>query len=654
MYMSRLHKAWSCALAAALLVGCSSKPADGTKDRTATNGATNGGAQTTAADPLAELDARLFAHVRVQTYGLTDKQILQYFPDSSVGTGKPPQFAHIVTSLAGALPPEELRTTGNIEMLFFAPDEGGDVEWALHLPVKTTDAFVKALGAKEDATEVGLLNVARGGSTLHVGTKQVDFPSRTTTDEGASVTVASSRDAALYAPSIIATHATEQLDQTQFLFWPRRALLTPRYAAMADELRSLLSVNGHALAPARAGLVNLQSLLYSELGSPSKWPETLTASATFKIRNNKEGKPYPKDFRVFIDVPVDDSPRLFKLWSSLETKPEASAPGLPMGESRAVLKFGRSEVEQAIDAILPEPYRLMLAATGEDDMRVLQKGVDKLLEHNRGGTSLTTYTQRYPLSGEVLFAFDAMDAEKLPEAANTAQSVLVERFLKPMHLGALTDVDTSAFTDKKLGLKGSSATFEVPTREGKSFTLGSCWALGGPFFYAYIGLDPCDTLAAKVAEGGAGENAPVVLESPLAGALSTLFVGPNQRVDALSKVTSNVRVTIYPQLKDKAHVFHVDVSTNKDAVADLASLIPELTEVWSYASSYDVSAMASRAAIEQAIYQEPGIMVLGPPGLLGALPPTYYFGLPFSVPPAPPAQLREAILGDGGSDGNTP
>ncbi len=633
-------------------MGCPSKPTDDTDKGAATNGATNGGGRAPEADPLAELDARLFAHVRVQTYELTDKHILQYFPDSSVGSGRPPQFSNIITALAGALPPEELRTTGNVEMLFFAPDGGGDVEWALHLPVKTTDAFIKALGAKEDATEVGLLNVARGGSTLHVGTQQVDFPSRTTTDEGDFVTVASSRGGALYAPSIIATHATEQLDQTQILFWPRRAMLTPRYAAMADELRSLLSVNGHALAPARAAVVNLQSLLYSELGAPSKWPETITASMTFKIRNNDKGEPFPKDFRVFIDVPVDYSPRLFKLWSSIDSRTETSAPALPLGEGRAVLEFGRSEVEHAADAILPEPYRLMLAATGEDDMRVLQKGIGKLLEHNRGGTSITTYAQRYPLSGEVLFAFDVMDAEKLPDAANTAQSVLVERFLKPMHLGALTDVKTSSFADKKLGLKGSSATFEVPSREGKPFTLGSCWVLGGPFFYAYIGLDPCDTLAAKVAEGGAGEDAPIVLEAPLGGALSALFVGPNQRVDALSKVTSNVRVAIYPQLKDKAHIFYLDVSTDKSVIADFASLIPELAEVWSYSSSYDVSAMASRAAIEQAIYQEPGVMVLGPPGLLGALPPTYYFGLPFSVPPAPPAQLREAILGDDGQDGN--
>ena len=456
--MSRLYKATCCAFVGVFFFGCSKKPADESTEANSTNQSSS---TPTQADPLGELDERLFAHLRVQTYTLTDQQLRDYMPEPTLGEGKTPQVARVLSSLAGDLPAATLRPNGNVEVLFFTPVEGGEIGWAVHLPVTSPEAFAEGVGAKEDPTEVGILSTQRGATTLYVSTKKVDFPSRATTDDGAYVTLSASRDGALYAPSLIARHATEQLDQAQLKFWPRRAMITPRYAAMADELRALLSVNGHALAPARAGVVNLQSLLYSELGAPSSWPETISATATFKIRNDAEGKPVPKDFRIYIDVPVDDSPRLLKLWGALEQTPKAQAPSLPMGQSRVVLKLGRADVEQAGDALLPERYRMLLAATGEDDMKVLQRSIFNLLDHDRGATAIATYASRYPLSGEVLFAFDAMDTEKLPETANVAQKVLVTRFLKPLHLGSLTDVDEAPFRDAKLGLTGTSATFSV-------------------------------------------------------------------------------------------------------------------------------------------------------------------------------------------------
>jgi hypothetical protein len=651
MFMSRLDTAWPCVLAATLLLGCSQKAPEGGK-AAQTNGATTTATGDTT-DPLAALDARLFAHARVQTYGLTDKHVREYVPAPDVGTGEVPQFGRVLSTLAGDLPASALRDTGNVELLFFAPGDG-DVDWAAVVPVTSTEDFIKAMGAQEDRTEVGLLNARRGGQTLHLNTKQVVYASRATTDAGAHVTLASSRDVALYAPALVARHATEQIAQISARLWPRRAGLAPRYAVMADELRALLSVNGHALPPARAGVVNLQSLLYSELGAPSSWPESMTLTAVFKIRNKPDGTPYPKDFQTQIDIPADGSARLLKLWSSIETKPKSTPPALPVGQGRALLILGRSDIEQAIEALLPERQRMLLAASGEDDMKVLQGSLLDLFEHNRGGTSIATFPQTYPLSGELIFAFDVMDAEKLPDAANQAQEVLVERLLKPLHLGALTDVDTSPFTDTKAGLRGASATFVVPGPEGKDVTLGSCWALGGPSFYAYVGVDPCTKLRARVTQGGDGENAPVAFEVPVSNLMNTLYVGPNQRVDALADAQELVPIDVYPRVDKDNHFFHVDLSIAPRTLSQLAGVVPDLAASWSYASSYDVSAMASRAAIEQAIYQEPGIMVLGPPGLLGALPPTYYFGLPFSVPPAPPSQLREAILGDGGPDGKTP
>ena len=71
----------------------------------------------------------------------------------------------------------------------------------------------------------------------------------------------------------------------------------------------------------------------------------------------------------------------------------------------------------------------------------------------------------------------------------------------------------------------------------------------------------------------------------------------------------------------------------------------QLVRAWAPDGEVDLSDLLQRTSLEQAIYQDPGLMMIGAPGLLGAAPPAYFLGLPFSLPPAPPSQLREAVLG---------
>ena len=72
----------------------------------------------------------------------------------------------------------------------------------------------------------------------------------------------------------------------------------------------------------------------------------------------------------------------------------------------------------------------------------------------------------------------------------------------------------------------------------------------------------------------------------------------------------------------------------------------ELSSVYGPIKEVDLGELLQRATMEQAIYQEPGIILVGPPGGIGAAPPAYFLGLPFSLAPAPPDQLKKSVLGD--------
>jgi len=601
-------------------------------------------------DPFDRVDARTGAIIRAQGLESADAHIRTFLergtpPDGAAMTTF--SFDRILSATLGRSAVDELRKLGNIELVYAIPEppegEGerrGDL--TMVVPVDDIAAFLKARDAQESPTEVGIVQWSGPQGTLYASKEPVVLGGELTTDDGPLVAVSTYALGAQYAQSVLKAHVRRQNNEYFVHLWPRRLKVHERYGRQSTMLRQVLSSRGHNLLPARASIVNVQSNLIAALGQPEHWPEPLVFSATAKIRQQKETKkPYVKAIRSFLEVPIEGHEALETLHVALRPRTGGYPPPLDPGAAMVRMRLERDELEEVVEVLMPRPLRMLVASRGEDAMTVLHNTFLDLLEHDRGPTTIAFYDGRLPLAGEVYLAWEAMDLERLQRTASTFHTTLLDNFWIPLHLADPATRATEAF--EKEGFVGGSDTFAIPLGADKTARIGACWGVKDLYYYAYYGEDPCARLIERWRPLKEEVPPAVSLDAELATIIDTLYMPPNKRLErdlAGQRMDLGISAT-------QDGVLELNMLFKKPGVllAVLASF-DELASSWQGNEEFDVATIVSEFTGERAIYQEPGLMIVGPPGGLGVLPPSYFLGMPFSLPPAPPSQVRAAVLGE--------
>jgi hypothetical protein len=537
------------------------------------------------------------------------------------------------TMLAG------LRVGGNVELAMFAPLKEGEARgFVAVLPVEDLGKLLTDMGASgvEGSEEPDRLMRWSGPSgALYARLRPFVLEGDKNTDEGVRLLVSNEQGLAELGAELI----TEQLQRQEYEVWGRvwpAALGMPeRYGRFAAELRQRLAAAGHNLLPARANLLNVQAVMYDALSRSGAWPEHVDLSLTFKVREGKTSTA-----RLYASFAAPPSSALDALYHALEGHRGGNPPRAKGGLLTLRARLDRERYEELLGAIFPSGWRALLGAMGEDNMRVLEGVASELLDHDRGATLVALYPQRQPLSAEVLIGWEAMDVEALPGHAETFHRTLIERFWVPLFLADPASIKIAPYKGRGGKLVGQAMTFE-PGVTGTT-RMGVCWGLEAGYYYAYYGADPCARLE-ELAEGPEeAVQPPLTVSADVRALLDVAYLPPGKELrDGFEEARWEFQVNTRP-----SGVLELDM-TQKSGAAAAAVLrgADPLLQAWTVHREVDLGELMQRTGAEQAIYQEPGLMVIGPPGLLGTLPPGFYMGLPFALPPTPASQLREAMLG---------
>ncbi len=592
-----------------------------------------------------DLTRRAKAIVRVESLGNIEQYIELYLAeDESSDAPLRFSFKDPLRDWLGGAALDELRIKGNVELVWLEPESGdknGEDDWLAVIPVEDVDAFFKARGAVDGVN--GLMRWSALDKAVWAQTAPVEFERGQSSDPAPRILVANTPTAALHGQEFLKTHAREQKRHLQVHFWPSRLKVQDRWSRFGKDLSQRLAASGHGLVPGRATLINLESLLYNAMGDVTQWPEPLRFNANFKIRDGK-----PKAIRTYLHVPIPEGHALLEqVHDSLTPRKGGHPPVAAVDASGELrLRLDRTQLEDTFDTFLPERWRLMLASRGEDSMVALTGTAKDLLEYNRGPTLLAFYEQRVPLSGETLIAWEGMDLARVAEPAQKFVRAFIESFWAPLHLADTSAIKEAPFTDEERGLTGVKTTFDV--RFGtQSATLGACWAANTENFFIYFGTTPCKNLVERVAVTTDQQPAAFSLEVDVQDTIDLLYMPPGARMKGTFKAGGErARLLINGYARDNGELEFESQIKDANFARSLLRNGEELSAVYGPIKEVDLGELLQRATMEQAIYQEPGITLVGPPGGIGAAPPAYFLGLPFSLAPAPPDQLKKSVLGD--------
>lgn len=621
---------------------------------------TGPGAATTPEARIDALNAKLGALVRLRAIESFDRHV-ELFLNRKAKEGeviKPaPSAAASITALVGERATPALRMSGNAELMVMAdPDPFGvrfgkdkaraealrreQPSFIAVVPVASAEGFIQRVGATpaDGASPEPLVQYSGPNDRLlYVRRAPLKLPRVQAPDDGERVIVSDHPDGAAYGEGLLKRHLkATQTQEFRVKLWPSRLGVTDRYKIFGEDLRQRLGASGHNLLPARVNLINLQVNLYTLAGHAASWPEPFDLEGNFKIRENA-----PQQVRLFTTFSTKGHEKLGALYEALKADQKTGAPPLaPDALARLSLKLNRDKITDVFRTVMPEPWRMMLTARGEDKMVALSGTFDDLLDHNRGAMTLGFYPQdKAALSPEVLLAWEAMDIERLPKTATMFHKTLMTEFWMPLFLADPTTLKTGEFTGRDGKLKGGKATFAHPSGQ----EIGACWGVEDLYFYAYYGARPCERLVGLVKrETVESSPPPLVLDADLKSLMDVLYAPPGR---SFKGDFEQSRWTIQAYPREGGQVELVLFTKKPASWRALIKRGDDLRGVWTPNTEVDLSDLLSRTGLEQSLYQEPGVMIVGPPGLLGALPPAYFMGLPFALPPAPPSQLREAVLG---------
>lgn len=612
-----------------------------------TSAVTSGDQTAAQAEPdFNAYNAKVVAIVRAQNLPLIDAHSELYLAPPA--TPKEPEVkfsfteqipAHLRDKLG-----DEFRPSGNVDWVYTKPAEKSeDAGWTIAIPVKSFDAALAKLGAPA-AKEVTYQRFDLPAETIYVQPTKYELGRGQIAETGDMIVVSNSREGAQLAQKLVRKYATEQTDHVHVHFWPSRLGLLERWRGHGQLLFERLAASGHSLLPARASMVSLESMLLRELGDASNWPEPLHLEASYKIRSKR-----PKLIRARLHVPIRPEPEWETLHKALQPRKGGTPPHIEAGSLATTrLRIDRSELDEVFDVVFPKKYLYILAASGEQQVAILRGLVSDLLDHNRGPTTIALFSQGYPLSGDVFVGFEAMDIERLPAAALAFNENFIRKFWAPLHLTDVSDMKVEEFKGED-GFVARALKFK-PSPDAPDVELGICWQVKDGYYLSYFGQQPCISLQKSIPEAFEDQQPPAFeVDFSFHHFMETFYLPPGQKFTG--KINSGaalarMKVAGYAKEAQGQKFFELEGQFKKSSILRALLLNREtLAQTWDESEVIDLSEILGRLSTEQAIYQEPALSIIGPPGMLGGAPPAMYMGLPFSLPPAPPSQLKEAVLG---------
>lgn len=615
---------------------------------TTTDPMTNSGKEVDApkAPDFEAYNAKVIAIVRAQNLPLIDAHSELYLAPPET-----PKEAEVKFSFTEQIPSylrdklgDEFRPSGNVDWVYTRPEKKSEnAGWTIAIPVKSFDAALAKLGAPAEK-EVTFQRFDLPAETLYVQPTRYELGRGQISETGDMIVVSNSQEGAQLAQKLVSKYATEQTDHLHVHFWPSRLGLLERWQGHGQLLFERLAASGHSLMPARASMVSLESMLLRELGEPSNWPEPLHLEASYKIREKR-----PKLVRARLHVPIRQEAEWETLHKALQPRKGGTPPNLEAGSLATMrLRIDRSELDEVFDVVFPQKYLYILAASGEQQVAILRGLVSDVLDHNRGPTTVALFSQGYPLSGDVFIGFEAMDIERLPDAALAFNENFIKKFWAPLHLTDVSEMKVEEFKGED-GFVAQALKFK-PSTENEDVDLGICWQIKDGYYLSYFGQQPCMALQKSVPESFSDQQPPAFeVDFSFHHFMETFYLPPGQKFTGKinsGSALARMKVAGYAKEAQGQKFFELEGQFKQSSILRALLLNREtLAQTWDESEVIDLSEILGRLSTEQAIYQEPALSIIGPPGMLGGAPPAMYMGLPFSLPPAPPSQLKEAVLG---------
>ncbi len=638
----------------ALSMGCGDCTCSGTPVSKDTTEITDTNQASYAEENLEQIEQRMMAMLRIQDLALVESSTKAFISPKGdadrVQLERELSFHQILVDYLGEETLSSLRKTGSVD-IGWIQSKGKQTlgqtkaEWFIVLPVESRDEFLKRKDVEDIDKDFSRLNASK--SQLWVLKAKPEYIRGRTSDKGDKIVIGSSSAAALHAMDIVNKYGRELAVHAHVAVWPSHIGLTQRWDDFDQELSQRLATAGHGLLPARAGMVNLEIYALQQLARNSNWPEPIQLQFEYKIR---DGKPKMIRTSAFVESPDEGFDRLKKLHEAMQPR-KGGYPPVPAAPGTATLKLrlDRSELDDTFDLVMPEHARYMLAAKGEESMTSLRGLLSDLLDHNRGATTFSFFPQKHDLSAETFIAFEASDLEGLPNHALKFNEELVKSFWAPLHLVQPADISKveTVKLKKHPKLDTHKLTFEVITAE-QPIELGMCWTIFDGQYLSYLGEDACEKLDAQISEKPAAQPATLVLNANLTDLVNMFYLPPGRKLrEPIGKdKPHNFTINGYarPFEGKNQFIFETQVKDSR-VIRDLLNTMDTFSDLWNPNRELELTDMLQRVSLEQALYQEPAFSFIGSPGLATGAPPAMFFGIPFSLPPAPPNQLKEAFTG---------
>ncbi len=555
-----------------------------------------------------------------------------------------------------------LRWDGHLDVAIWRPEEeGGPWRWAASMPraegqdlADSTDWTGEGFYRTSDEEGAEVVPVFRRPSgdgdeeTVYYVAEIDAVPAMGGSYDGRSITVSNFPEGAARLGEAVGLTGDSGSGHAELFVWPRRWGIADRYLEAAEMMEQQISLQGHDLMPARIGLLQLQTQIYRALGNPRAWPEVARLTmATDRGGQDEQGRTVGRRAEITIDLPSDQGTLFPALWSAMRESNLRSGPRASDAVAKVGLVLRPREMSTLAEAVLPRHWLQLMSVRGAGTRDLLIEDFEQILLHNRGPTTVAFYPSTVPMgmTGEVFIGWRAMDRDELNNVSRRFHRRFMRDYWMPLF-------DSGQFARRE-SIEGTLGGDEV-TFHTKTFNLGHgfgeagvCWTVRGQEYLSYYGVRPCERLQ-EVAdfpeETGSGPAAGY--NGSLHGLIDKLYILPGESMhDIFGELDVSIGVSRYSQGR-------LSVRTafgNPAEIAKIAEAIPHLVRYWGPSAAFDPSMMMLELGLDQATYQEPGLMTLGVPGMGGMLPASFLLGMPFSFPPTPPSMFREIYFNPEGS-----
>lgn len=548
---------------------------------------------------------------------------------------------------------------GRMDAAFWtAPDDGAPRRWAMSV----THSMDESLDERVEWEAVGRFSVSDGvsdgaqpvfsrtpdGQKTTYYVSEIDTPPSQETDgESRSLVIANFEAGAAQLPGAISAAGESSREIAGLYLWPRRLGIVDRQRRIAEVLEQRIADPDVAHSVGHHGVLQMRTRWYRAMADRKAWPEKV---AFFVRIDRDEETGGARTVGVDVEAATDDSPLLAALAGALREGDPRSTPVADPGVVRIQMDLRAEGVARLAEVAMPRSWVTAASIRGAPENQLLADELEKFLAYNQGPTTLAFYESPVPMGMTAeLFAGWAIDDEEpvLAEAQRFHRRLMDDYWL---HLFDHGDEVRRSERSENLGKREvvlHRKTFTIGHGHGEA---GVCWTVRGEEYLSYYGVRPCQRLL-EVADGSPEEepSSGLSISGDLRKLLEWLYVQPVARTaEPFGEVDVDIEIKATKQGAQRLRLS--TEFTDLKAAAKLVDGLPQLREFWRPDVLFGPDVIDGELEFEQSTFQEPGLMMLGPPGMGGVLPPSFLLGMPFSHPPALPRAYRQLYFAPPGEE----